>query len=171
LTGIKAAATAPPRLEAATAEATAMRASEIGTARVIHAPAALTLRDAACLMRRQQVGCLVVVREDDSMPVPVGIVTDRDLVTEAIAASRDLDSTTLGQVMSAPLATCRADATLAEVVGILRGSGVRRLPLVDGEGSLVGVVSADDVLVAITELLGRLAEAMMVEPLLDRSYT
>ncbi len=147
-----------------------MRASEIGTARVIHAPAALTLRDAACLMRRQQVGCLVVVREDDSMPVPVGIVTDRDLVTEAIAASRDLDSTTLGQVMSAPLATCRADATLAEVVGILR-SGVRRLPLVDGDGSLVGLVSTDDVLVAITELLGRLAEAMMVEPLLDRSYT
>ena len=148
-----------------------MRASEIGTARVIHAPATLTLRDAACLMRRQQVGCLVVVREDDSMPVPVGIVTDRDLVTEAIAASRDLDSTTLGQMMSAPLATCRADATLAEVVGILRGSGVRRLPLVDGDGSLVGVVSTDDVLVAITELLGRLSEAMMIEPLLARSYT
>jgi len=58
-----------------------------------------------------------------------------------------------------------------EVVGILRGSGVRRLPLVNGEDTLVGVVSADDVLVAITELLGRLSEAMMVEPLLDRSYT
>lgn len=148
-----------------------MRASDIGTARVIQAPATLSLRDAACLMRRQQVGCLVVVREDGTVPVPVGIVTDRDLVTEAIAARRDLDTTTLGDVMSAPLATCRADATLAEVVGILRGSGVRRLPLVDGEDTLVGVVSADDVLVAITELLGRLSEAMMVEPLLDRSYT
>lgn len=148
-----------------------MRASEIGTARVIHASATLSLREAACLMRRQQVGCLVVVRGDDPLPVPVGIVTDRDLVTEAIAAGRDLDGTTLGQVMSAPLATCRVDATLADVVGILRGTGVRRLPLVDGDGGLVGVVSTDDVLVALTELLGRLSEAMMIEPLLDRSYT
>jgi|SRR5690242_3430924 len=147
-----------------------MRASDIGIARVIHAPATLSVRDAASLMRRQQVGCLVVSRELPSGPVPVGMLTDRDLVTEAIAAARDLDRTTLGEVMSAPLAVCRADATLAEVVGILRGSGVRRLPLVDGDGRLVGLVSAEDVLVALNELLGRLAEAMMVEPLLDRSY-
>jgi len=147
-----------------------MRASDIGTTRVIHAAATLTLRQAACLMRRQQVGCLVVVREDGNVPVPVGIVTDRDLVTEAMATERNLDTTLLEQVMSAPLATCRTDATLAEVVGIMRGSGVRRLPLLDDEDILVGVVSADDVLVAITELLGRLTEAMMPEPLLDRRY-
>ena len=147
-----------------------MRASFIGTSRVIQALASCTVTEAAQTMRQQQVGCIVVVQEQDLGALPIGIVTDRDLVTEAIAAGCDADATTLDMIMSSPLATCREDATLAEVVAIMRGSGVRRLPIVDADGLMVGIVSADDVLVAMTELLERLSGAMINDPMLDRRY-
>lgn len=147
-----------------------MKASDIGISRVIQAAPTLGLHAAASEMRRQQVGCLVIVREEAAGAIPVGIVTDRDLVMRALAAGHHLDDSPVGSIMSTPLAVCRDDAHLAEVIAIMRGSGVRRLPLVDATGALVGIVSADDVLVACTELLGQLSQALMTEPLLDRSY-
>lgn len=147
-----------------------MRAAEIGVTRVIQIQPSLSLHAAASEMRRQQVGCLVVVREEAFGAVPIGIVTDRDLVMRALAAGHHLDETPVGSIMSTPVAVCREDATLAEVIAMMRGSGVRRLPLVNAHGALVGIVSADDVLVASTELLGQLSQALMTEPMLDRSY-
>ena len=147
-----------------------MRAIDIGTRRVVQAGASATVSEAAGVMRRHQAGCLVVTREQDGRPEPVGIVTDRDLVTRCIAAHFDPATTTLECVMSAPLLHCRPDAPIDEVVDVMQQRGVRRLPLVDGAGMLVGILSTDDVLVALVELADRINQTLNAQPTLDRAY-
>lgn len=146
-----------------------MRAIDIGTSRVIQAPPTMGLREAAQTMRKHQVGCLVVVHDEPHGPVPEGILTDRDLVTRALAAGCDVDAIAIGHVMSSPPVVSREDATLDELIAIMRGTGVRRLPVVNLRGALVGIVSADDVLVALTGLSGELIHALVVEPLHNRT--
>jgi CBS domain-containing protein len=126
--------------------------------------------EAAGVMRRHQTGCLVITREEDGRLAPVGIVTDRDLVTRGIAAHLDPAITTLECVMSAPLLCCRGNATIDQVVATMLGRSVRRLPLVDHSGALVGIVSADDVLVALASLSDQVNRTLNVDPTLDRVY-
>nr|WP_279236735.1 CBS domain-containing protein [Dyella sp. RRB7] len=70
--------------------------------------------------------------------------------------------------MSQPVVVCRHDATLAQLIAIMHGSGVRRLPVIDEEGLLAGIVTADDALVAVTALLQQLTEVMLIEPPLEK---
>lgn len=147
-----------------------MRAIDIGTRRVIQAGASATVIEAAGIMRRHQAGCLVVTREEDGRSLPVGIVTDRDLVTRCIAAHFDSATTPLEFVMSAPLLHCRPEAAIDEIVDVMQQRGVRRLPLVDPSGALVGIVSTDDVLVALAALADRVNQTLNVQPSLDRAY-
>ncbi|HET6805519.1 MAG TPA: CBS domain-containing protein [Frateuria sp.] len=147
-----------------------MRAIDIGTRRVIQADAATTVTEAAGIMRRHQAGCLVVTREEDGRTVPVGIATDRDLVTRGIAAHIDPATTPLECVMSAPLLGCRPEAAIDEIVETMQQRGLRRLPLIDAAGVLVGIVSTDDVLVALAALADRVNQTLNVQPTLDRAY-
>jgi CBS domain-containing protein len=109
---------------------------------------------AAKLMRQYHVGTVVVVDEvNGNRRVPVGIITDRDLVVEIVATELDPKAITIGDVMAAELVTARQTEGLAEAVEIMRCKGVRRLPIVGDDGHLIGIVSVDD-------LLGVLAEHM-----------
>jgi CBS domain-containing protein len=154
----------------AVAEETFMRAIDIGTRRVIQAGDSATVAEAAGIMRRHQAGCLVVTREQDDRVESVGIVTDRDLVTRCIAAHFDPATTPLECVMSAPLLCCRPDAPIDEIVDTMQQRGVRRLPLIDTAGTLVGIVSTDDVLAALAELADRVNQTLNAQPMLDRAY-
>jgi CBS domain-containing protein len=147
-----------------------MRAIDIGTRRVIQADAATTVAEAAGIMRRHQAGCLVVTREEHGRTLPVGIVTDRDLVMRGIAAHIDPATTPLECMMSTPLLRCHPEAAIDEIVETLQQRGVRRLPLVDADGALVGIVSTDDVLVALATLADRINQTLTVQPMLDRAY-
>jgi CBS domain-containing protein len=147
-----------------------MRALDIGTRRVIQADASATIAEAAGVMRRQQTGCLVVIREEEGRNLPVGIVTDRDLVTRGIGTHVDPAITSLECVMSAPLLSCSPDATIDEVIDTMQQRGVRRLPLIDASGSLVGIVSTDDVLVVLATLAERVNQTLNTQPTLDRAY-
>ncbi|MGN2246845.1 CBS domain-containing protein [Frateuria sp. GZRR35] len=147
-----------------------MRAIDIGTRRVVQADASATVSEAAGIMRRHQAGCLVVTREQGGRLEPVGIVTDRDLVTRCIAAHFDPATTPLECVMSAPLLRCLPDASIDEVVDIMQQKGVRRLPLIDAAGTLAGIVSIDDLLVALAELVERINQTLNAQPTLDRAY-
>jgi CBS domain-containing protein len=147
-----------------------MRAVDIGTRRVIQADASMTLAEAAGIMRRHQAGCLVVTREENGRTLPAGIVTDRDMVTRGIAAHFDPATTAIECVMSAPLRCCQPSATLDEIVDTMQQRGIRRLPLVDPSGALVGIVSTDDVLVALAALADRVNQTLNVQPMSDRAY-
>jgi len=104
-----------------------------------------TLTEAARLMRERHVGCVVVV---DSLErrSPVGMLTDRDMVVEVIAAAMDHRAITVGEIMTTPVVTADADEDVLASLRLMRLRGVRRLPLVDNDGLLVGLTSLDDLL-------------------------
>jgi CBS domain-containing protein len=103
---------------------------------------------AARLMCEHSVGALVI--SDESGVTPLGVITDRDLVW-MVAEGLDPKVAVVAQFVGAPLHTARVTDGLAEVTRKMREHGVRRLPIVDSENRLIGLVSLDDVLV----LLGR----------------
>ncbi len=115
-----------------------------------------TARDAAELMHTHHVGAIVVVENER----PVGIVTDRDLALRIVAAGRDA-TTPIRQVMSRDLVVVRQDELVDQALLSMRRSGVRRLPIIDRDGRLVGLVALDDLLVLLSGELSSTAEAVM----------
>ena len=146
-----------------------MLARDIGTARVIQAESAQSLREAADIMHRHQVSCLVVVDDARSPGPPLGVITERDVMTATLVFGRNPDTTPVASVMARPPVICRDDSTFTELIAIMRGSGLRRLPVVDATGALVGIVTADDVIAAMAELMEDLARALIVDPQLDHA--
>lgn len=130
-----------------------MSAGELCNRRVAIAEKTLSVPDAARLMRRLHVGDLVVIEERDGRRQPVGIVTDRDIVVEVVAAGVNPEALTIGDIMGPELATVRENEELFETLRYMRDKGVRRMPVVDQVGGLVGILTLDD-------LLGLLAEEM-----------
>ena len=112
-----------------------------------------TVRTAARRMEDVNVGTLVVL---DVNRRPIGIVTDRDLVLRCVARGLDPDETTVSQVMSAPPRCVVETAPIEDAMAILRRASVRRLPVVDDDGRLEGIVSVDDVVELLVEELEHL---------------
>jgi len=101
-------------------------------------------RDAARIMKEEDVGIVPVV-DDQSSRKLVGVVTDRDLAIRIVAAERD-GTTRVREVMSeSRLATCSPDEDIDEAMDTMAAEQVRRIPIVDERGSLVGIVSQADV--------------------------
>jgi CBS domain-containing protein len=112
-----------------------------------------TVADAAKLMREHHVGGVVVVDERDGRRFPVGIVTDRDLVVEILATELDQKVITVGDIMLAELVTVKESTGIFEAVQYMRSKTVRRLPVVNESGELVGVLTLDDLLELLAEEL------------------
>ena len=114
--------------------------------------------EAAQLMRRYHVGDLVVVDEVDGKRVPVGIVTDRDIVIEVVAKVFPAENCAVENIMSAQLVCVEEKEGVIATIRLMRLHGIRRIPVVNGEGGLVGIVSADDLLDLLAEELAELAK-------------
>jgi CBS domain-containing protein len=112
-----------------------------------------TLAECAQIMRNQHVGSLIVVNDVEQRDTPVGIVTDRDIVIEAVAVGLDPNTLTAADVMTAPLATVREMDDILDALAAMRGHGVRRLPVVNADGALRGIVAIDNLLEAMAEQL------------------
>lgn len=130
---------------------------------------AFTTRDtttvnAAKLMRQGHVGSLVVVEMDGrGRRMPVGMVTDRDIVLEVVATGLDPAAITVDDIMERDLVVCGEKQSALEALEIMRFKGVRRLPVVDAEGGLVSIVTVDDVLEKLSEELGEIARIVARE--------
>ncbi|MGC8521410.1 MAG: CBS domain-containing protein [Steroidobacteraceae bacterium] len=116
------------------------------------------LLEAVREMHRQHVGALVVVTWHDAAARPVGIVTDRDVMRGEITHHADVFSLTVADVMSGNLLTLAESCELADGIAQLRRRGVRRAPVVDERGDLLGIVSLDDLLPAVADELVGLAK-------------
>lgn len=88
---------------------------------------------------------------------PVGVITDRDIVVAVIAKDVDPRTLTVADVMTSDPVLVREDASLSTLLAEMRRIGARRMPIVDADGLLVGVVSLDDVLERLAEELGNIA--------------
>jgi len=136
---------------------------EICNREVVFARPNESVLSAAILMREHHVGTLVVVEESAGKRVPTGIITDRDIAVGVVALGLDPDATLVGAVMSPELIRAREDAGVAETVALMRQKGLRRLPVVDAAGSLVGLVAADDLLELLAEEISGLASIVARE--------
>lgn len=116
-----------------------------------------TVLEAAQLMRQHHVGDVLVVEDRDGIRIPVGIVTDRDLVIEIMAPGRDPARVTVGDLTRSGLVTVKEHVGLFEAIGYMRAKGVRRLPVVADNDGLVGILTLDDLLELLAEELAALA--------------
>jgi len=119
--------------------------------------------EAAQLMRHHHVGDVLVVEDRSGVRVPVGIVTDRDLVVEIMAPELDQRVITVGDIMATELATIKENAGVSETIEYMRAKGVRRVPVVDNSGGLVGILTLDDLLELLAEELLALAKLVKQE--------
>ena len=127
---------------------------------VVFATRETSIPEAAQLMRKFHVGDLVVVDEIDGKRVPVGIVTDRDIVIEIVSQSLDFNEFSVGDIMSPQLISVQEKEGVFETIRLMRAKGIRRIPVVNQEGGLEGIVSADDILDLLAEEMTELAKVV-----------
>lgn len=131
---------------------------------VVCCEASASIPQIAQLMRKHHVGDVVVVRHEGTARIPVGIVTDRDIVIETVAEQIDMDMLTAGDIMSSPLITVHENESFAESLRLMRHHKIRRLPIVDEKGVLYGIVTADDISHLLTLELSMLTATMTEQP-------
>ena len=102
--------------------------------------------EAAKQMRDRHVGNLVVIEDDEDDPLPVGILTDRDIVVEVVGRNLDPQSTTVASVMSTPIVVADEAEDVADAVERMQVHGVRRIVITGAHGALVGIFTLDDLL-------------------------
>jgi CBS domain-containing protein len=129
-----------------------------------------TLVEAAKLMREYQVGSIVVIEEQNGVRYPVGLVTDRDIVIEVIAKEVGINSVTLGDVMYRDIILGKENDDVNETIKIMRQRGIRRLPVVDDSGALVGIVTMDDLIDLIAEQLKDIATLIGKQQNVEKRY-
>jgi CBS domain-containing protein len=113
--------------------------------------------EAARLMRKHHVGDVVVVDEVNGRQVPCGIVTDRDIVIGVVAQGLDPDTIAVGDMMMTEITVGRELDGVADTIEVMRVKAVRRLPIVDALGALVGIITADDLRQPLSEEMSSLA--------------
>jgi CBS domain-containing protein len=113
--------------------------------------------EAARLMRKSHVGVVVVVDESDGGAMPCGIITDRDIVVGVVAQGLDPAQVSVGEIMGPDLTVVRQRDGVASTIDVMREKGVRRLPVVDSRGVLMGIVSIDDLFAYLATEIAALA--------------
>jgi CBS domain-containing protein len=140
-----------------------MKIGEICTRIVTFATKDMALADAAKLMREHHVGSLIVVEEQQRGRVPVGMLTDRDIVVEVLAPGLDYKNLSVGEIMSSQLITARESDDMLGVLRVMRQRGIRRMPVITEAGTLAGIVTLDDLLEILAEQMDDLVDAIAGE--------
>jgi CBS domain-containing protein len=119
--------------------------------------------EASRLMRQHHVGALVIVVPDAGVNKPVGLVTDRDLVVEVMAAHLDPEAVLVGEIMVEPLCIVHERDGVFETMRLMREHGVRRVPVVDERGSLQGIIAIDDLIAVLAEEMNEFSKLIVRE--------
>jgi len=106
-----------------------------------------TLDQAAALLWRHDIGCLPVLGDGGQL---IGMITDRDIAMAAFLQGAPLRSITVSSVMSKEMATCEGEDDIETVVQMLIARRIRRVPVVDAQGRLIGIISLNDIARAAT---------------------
>lgn len=112
--------------------------------------ASKTITECAAQMRTQHVGSLVIVNDQQ---VPEGMITDRDIAIQVVALNLDPNKVTVADVMTKPVVTAKVDESMVVALARMREFGIRRLPIVDENNKLVGVISNSNLVEELSSLL------------------
>lgn len=148
-----------------------MTVGELCNRNVVVAPKTEMVVDAAKRMRMAHVGDVVVVEDRQGRHVPLGIVTDRDIVLSIVAGDADhINYLSLNDMMTEDLVTAKEQDNIEASLKRMQERGVRRLPIVDAEGGLVGILTLDDLWRHFTQQQGVLVELMASEEHRERHF-
>jgi CBS domain-containing protein len=141
-----------------------MKVSEMCSRGVVSVFESASLRDVAVLMKERHVGAVVVIAKSPASPQPVGIITDRDIVRAQLQHVADLSRLRVADVMTKSPVTMRDDEELEDAIETLRAHGVRRAPVVNARGDLIGFLSTDDLLAEVARQVSTLARLLERQP-------
>lgn len=119
--------------------------------------------NATMLMRQFHVGEVVVVETKNGQFTPVGLVTDRDVVIKLVATELDMAAITVGDIMESKVTTIKECSGVFDTIQAMTSKGVRRLPVVDNSGGLVGIITLDDLLLLLAKELSSLSKLVSRE--------
>jgi CBS domain-containing protein len=112
--------------------------------------------EAARLMEERNVGSIIVTEEER----PVGIITDRDIALRVIAQGKRPEETTIRDVMTPDPVTLNGNMEIFEAIEYVTREGIRRLPIVEADGRLVGIITLDDVIGILGKEMSNVSEAI-----------
>jgi CBS domain-containing protein len=135
----------------------------ICTPDVICCGPATSVQAAASLMRLKHTGDLVVVDDPEEDRIPLGVITDRDLVVEVLANGLNPATTAVRSLLQTPIVIAQEHEDASEALERMRTHAVRRLPIVGSEGKLVGIITLDDLLQLVAADINALVEIVSRE--------
>jgi len=141
-----------------------MKVGEMCSRGVVSVFESASLRDVAALMKERHVGAVVVITRFPATSQPVGIITDRDIVRAQLQHVADLSRLRVADVMTKSPVTLPDDEELEGAIATLRAHGVRRAPVVNARGDLVGFLSTDDLIVEVARQVSTLARLLERQP-------
>ena len=128
-----------------------MKNSDIMTKDLVYSLPSDMVSDVAKLMKDEDIGPVLIVDDTNDGKRLVGIVTDRDLAIKVVGEGRDPKSTRVEDVMTDSLVTCRADDDVENAMRAMAQNQLRRIPVVDDNGQLVGIISQADLATRLNE--------------------
>jgi CBS domain-containing protein len=141
------------------AKENAMPISDFCQSEVVCCEPDTSLAEVAALMRKHHVGDVVVV-DNLAARMPLGILTDRDIVIETMALGIDATAFTAGDLMSAPVVTVGAGQGLVETLHLMRKHGLRRMPVLGVDGAVGGILTIDDLVHMLALEMSLLADVI-----------
>lgn len=123
------------------------------------------ISEATSLMRARHVGDLVIVEGE----APIGILTDRDIIIKALAKNVNIEQIVVGDIMSYELVTVNKNDSIMKVIDVMSHEGVRRAPIIDNSGKLVGVISLDDIIELLASALSKASDIIKRERIMEQT--
>lgn len=137
-----------------------MRVGEICSRSVVWCEPGTSVVDAAKIMRDAHLNNVIVAKQRDGERIPVGVLTDRDIVIQIVAKEVDPKAITAGDIMSREIFTVDEDEPMREAIERMRFKGVRRFPVVNKRGAMIGIIAMEDLLRNLAEDLTAIAAVM-----------
>ncbi len=140
-----------------------MKVSDVCVSHPIVIKTNASIREAAEYMAEFHVGSLIVIEQTQDGIKPIGIITDRDIVLKVATQGKNVDEVRIDEIMSRDLETAEGDEAIYDALQKMRKKGVRRLPIVDDDGILIGIMTVDDALEYIVKQLVEVVRLMWKE--------
>ncbi|MCW8407462.1 CBS domain-containing protein [Legionella sp. PATHC035] len=122
-----------------------------------------SVKNAAELMRTYHVGDLVLVEEHHNRKIPIGIVTDRDLVIEVMAAGVQPESLLVRDILTDPFSCVFENDSLFDALEIMHSKKIRRLPVISENKTLIGIITLDDLIEILTETMTHIVDVVKLQ--------
>jgi signal-transduction protein with cAMP-binding, CBS, and nucleotidyltransferase domain len=134
---------------------------DLASHEVVTMASGATLLECAQAMRARHVGSVILVDPDNLRPL--GVVTDRDIVIEAVAVGLDVSTLTVGDIAVRPVVAVAEHEDVVEAMARMRECGVRRLPVTGANGHVSGILALDDVIAALAEQADAIVRVIAAE--------